>query len=89
MFELTDAAGAQLHKSLASTRMPDHEGKCFRVIPKDDKYLTLTLAKPALSDATYEHDGAIVLALPKSLRPFFKDKSLDIDETGNLKLKPH
>ena len=89
MFELTDAAGAQLHKSLASTRMPEHEGKCFRVVPKDNNYLTLKLAKPALSDATYKHDGATVLALPKALRPFFKNKSLDIDDTGNLKLKPH
>lgn len=86
MFELTDAAGAQLHKSLAGTQTPEHEGKCFRIVPKDDKSLTLKLARPAPSDATFEHDGAVVLALPKALRPFFKDKSLDTDQSGKLKL---
>ncbi len=86
MFELTDAAGAQLHKSLAGARIPDHEGKCFRVVPKDDSFLTLKLARPTSSDVTLEHDGAVVLALPKALRPFFKDKSLDIDQSGQLKL---
>lgn len=86
MFELTDAAGARLYESLAGTRMQDNETKCFRVVPKDDKYLTLKLARPAPSDVTFEHDGALVLALPKALRPFFEDKSLDIDRCGKLKL---
>lgn len=86
MFELTDAAAERLHKSLAGPRMQDHEGKCFRVVPKDDKYLTLKLAKPAPSDSTFEHDGAVVLAVPKAIRPFFKDKCLDIDKGGKLTL---
>lgn len=86
MFELTDAAGAQLHKSLTGNRIPAQDGKCFRVVPKDDKNLTLKLAKPAPSDVTFEHDGVTVLALPKALRPFFKGKSLDIDKGGQLKL---
>ena len=87
MFALTDAAGAQLHKSLSGTRMPDHEGKCFRVVPKDgDKFLTLKLARPSPGDSTFEHDGAVVLALPKAIRPLLKDKSLDVDQSGNLKL---
>lgn len=86
MFELTEAAGARLHKSLAGTRMPDDEGKCFRVVPKDEKFLTLKLARPAPSDSTFEYEGAVVLALPMALRPFFRDKSLDIDPSGKLKL---
>ena len=88
MFELTEAAGARLHESLAASRMQDDEakGKCFRVIPKDDRKLTLKLAKPAASDSTFKHDGAVVLALPKALRPFFKGKSLDIDHGGKLRL---
>ncbi|MGB5326332.1 MAG: hypothetical protein WBN40_13035 [Pseudomonadales bacterium] len=86
MFELTDAAGAELHKSLAGTRMPGQDEKCFSIIPKDDKFLTLRLATPASSDATFEYDGAVVLALPKALRPFLDDKSLDIDQSGQLKL---
>lgn len=87
MLELTEAASAQLHKSLAGTKAPDHEGKCFRIEPKNEQYLTLKLARPAPSDDTFEHEGDTVLALPKALRPFFKDRSLDIDKSGNLKLK--
>ena len=86
MLELTEAAGAQLHKSLARAQMPDHEGKCFRIVPKDKQYLTLTLERPAPTDSTFEHEGATVLALPEALSPFFKDRSLDIDKSGNLKL---
>jgi hypothetical protein len=69
--------------------MPEQEGKCYRVVPKDDKLLTLKLAKPSPTDVTFEHDGAVVLAVPKALRPFFKDKALDIDSSGNLQLKRH
>lgn len=86
MFEMTDAAGARLHQSLVAKPMPDHEYKCFRVIPKDDHQLTLRLAKPDPSDLTYKHEGTVVLALPKALKPFFKNKSLDIDAKGALRL---
>ena len=86
MFQLTDAAGEQLHKSLARIRIPEHEGKCFRMVPKDDKYLTLMLAKPGASDATFKHDGRVVLALPKALRSSFRVKSLGVDQSGKLKL---
>lgn len=86
MLELTEAAGSQLHQSLAANQIAAREQKCFRVIPKDDQQLTLTLAKPAPSDSTFEHDGTVVLAVPKALQPFFEDKSLDIDDDGRLKL---
>lgn len=86
MLEVTIAVKQQLHKSLAATPMPDREGKCFRIVPKDDKYLTLKLAEPDPSDKTFRHDGAIVLAVPKALQPFFENKSLDADHDGKLKL---
>lgn len=89
MLELTQNAGARLRRALATASMADSEGKCFRVVPKDDKQLTLKIAKPAPSDSTFEHDGEVVLALPKALRPFFDGKRLDIDGTGKLKLRPH
>lgn len=87
MFELTHAAGEQLHKSLAASRTPDLEGKCFRIVPQDERRLTLKLGKPAPSDATYEYDGDVVLAVPKSLAPFVDNRSLDIDSDGKLKLR--
>lgn len=86
MFNLKDAAGAQLHKSLATAEMPDNEGKCFRIVPKDDKFLTMQFARPAPGDETFEHEGAVVLAIPKALRLFSRNMSLDIDQSGKLKL---
>jgi hypothetical protein len=86
MLQLTEAAGAQLHKSLTENHVPEHDGKCFRMVPKDERLLTLKLGKPAPSDSTLEYDGHVVLAVPKSIGPFVEDKNLDIDSDGNLKL---
>lgn len=86
MFELTEAAKSKLHDSLVNADKPEQQGKCFRVVPKDDKFLTLKLATPAPSDAIYKHKGDSVLAMPKALQPFFEGKSLDIDDGGRLKL---
>lgn len=86
MFELTEAAKGKLHNSLAAADKPEQRGKCFRVVPKDDTFLTLKLATPSPSDTIFEHRGDNVLAMPKALQPFFEGKSLDIDNSGNLKL---
>jgi len=84
MLELTQAAKERLHKSLSMSDATGGEGKCFRIVPKDDKNLTLTLAKPADSDSTFSHEGQVILALPKVLQPLFDDRSLDIDEGGRI-----
>lgn len=86
MLELTTAAKERLHKSLCSANETREQGKCFRVVPKDDRHLTLRLARPMAGDSVFTHDGDNVLALPKALQPFFEDKSLDIDEEGQLQL---
>ena len=86
MLQLTEAASQRLQRSLAAADRPDQEGKCFRIVPKDNKNLTLRLAKPAPSDILYSQDGDTILALPKALQPFFEDKCLGIDDSGKLKL---
>jgi hypothetical protein len=86
MFELTEAAKSRLHKSLEKADRPEQQGKCFRVVPKDDKCLTLKLATPAPGDTIFRHQGDDVLAMPKALRPFFEGKSLEIDNSGKLML---
>jgi hypothetical protein len=86
MLELTDAAKKTLHKSLQTADADEHQGKCFRIVPKDDQSLTLRLATPAPSDSVFEHEGDSILALPKALEPYFEDKSLDIDSAGKLML---
>lgn len=86
MLEVTEAAKKQLHKTLGAMRTHEQHDKCFRIVPKDDKFLTLSLAKPAPSDSTFKHDGQTVLALPKGLQRVVENKSLDIDNSGKLKL---
>lgn len=86
MFELTEAAKSTLHKSLKKAQGTEQQGKCFRVVPKNDKYLTLKLASPTPSDTVFKHRGDEVLAMPKALQPFFEGKRLDIDDHGKLQV---
>ena len=86
MFELAETTKRQLSKSLAAADKPAHRGKCFRVVPKDDKLLSLTLAKPAPSDRVIEHRGKTIFALPKALEPFFDNRRLEIDASGKFVL---
>ena len=86
MFELTETARSRLHKSLENADGPEQQRKCFRVVPKNDKFLTLKLATPAPSDTVFTHKGDEVLAMPKALQPFLEGKRLDIDDSGKLKL---
>ena len=84
MLQLTQTAKEKLHASLARSDTVNDEGKCFRIVPKDEKTLTLTIEAPETSDSTFSHDGQVILALPEALQPLFEDKSLDIDDGGNL-----
>lgn len=86
MFTLTETAKGQLHNSLSTADKHELRGRCFRIVPKDNKLLTLKLATPEPSDTVFEHKGDKVLAMPKALRPFFEGKSLDIDNSGKFKL---
>ena len=84
MLQLTQTAKEKLHASLTRSDTVNEEGKCFRIVPKDEKTLTLTIATPETSDSTFSHEGQVILALPEALQPLFEDKSLDIDDGGNL-----
>ena len=84
MLQLTQTAKEKLHASLTRSETVNEEGKCFRIVPKDEKTLTLTLAEPDSTDSTFTHQGQVILALPEALGPLFKDRSLDIDAGGNL-----
>jgi hypothetical protein len=86
MLELTEAARSRLHESLEKADGPWQQGKCFRIVPKNDRLLTLKLATPTPSDTIFTHEGDEVLAMPKALQPFFEGKRLDIDDSGKLRL---
>ena len=84
MLQLTQSAKEKLHASLVQSDTVNETGKCFRIIPKDEKTLTLTLAEPDSTDSTFTHEGQVILALPEALGPLFEGRSLDIDDGGNL-----
>lgn len=84
MLQLTESAKEKLHASLNRSEGISDEDKCFRIVPKDEKTLTLTLAEPDSTDSTFTHRGQVILALPEALEPLFKDRSLDIDAGGNI-----
>jgi hypothetical protein len=84
MLQLTQSAKEKLHASLMRSDTINEAGKCFRIIPKDEKTLTMTLAEPASTDSTFTHEGQVILALPEVLGPLFEGRSLDIDDGGNL-----
>lgn len=86
MLELTDAVKQRLHESLAAADKPEQQGKCFRIMPKDERFLTLKLARPAPNDTIFTHEGDNVLALPRALKPLLQGKSLGVNSTGMLKL---
>ena len=89
MLEVTEAAKKQLHDSLLERQSGTNHGRCFRIMPKEDRSLTLNLAKPHPGDSTIEHEGQVVLAVPKSLASFFNNKNIDVDTGGNLKITRH
>jgi hypothetical protein len=84
MLQVTQTAKKKLHASLARSETVNDEGKCFRIVPKDEKTLTLKIAAPKSSDSTFSHEGQVILALPEALQPLFEDRRLDIDDGGKL-----
>lgn len=85
MLAVSTTAKKHLYKHLESSDKPGVAGKCFRVVPTaHDQFLTLSLAKPAPGDKTYQHAGKTVLALPQSLQRVCSERRLCLDDDGKL-----
>lgn len=83
MLSVSNPALEQLHTSLKASTNGE---KCFRIVPKDERSLTLEYMEFEDTDETYTFNGRTVLALPKELQPFCADKELDINDDGGLEL---
>ena len=83
MLSVSTPALEQLHSSLLSST---DTSKCFRIVPRDEKTLTLRYMEFKDSDKTFEMQGRTVLALPDALAPYCSDKNLDVGKNGNLEL---
>lgn len=86
MLSVSNAAMEQLSDRLQSVSSGDEDARCFRIVPKDETNLALSLTEPAPSDTTFEHGGNTVLAVPKELNDLCGDKSLDVNDDGKLEL---
>lgn len=86
MLSVSNAAMLQLHNALQSVAGSEEDQRCFRIVPRDEKNLGLSLASPAPTDKTYEFEGATVLAVPKELDGVCDGKSLDVNDDGKLEL---
>lgn len=83
MLSVSTPALEQLHSSLLAST---DTSKCFRIVPRDEKTLTLRYMEFKETDKTFELKGRTVLALPDALEPYCSDKNLDIGKSGNLEL---
>jgi hypothetical protein len=59
---------------------------CFR-LTRQDEGLTVSVERPAADDATFAHGGETVFAVPTYLEDALANRTLDIDENGDLTLK--
>lgn len=86
MLSVTDPALQQLHDSLVAISDENSSEKCFRIMPKDDRNLTLEYSVPADSDMTFDFNERTVLAVPKELEDICSNKNLDVNQEGKLEL---
>ena len=86
MLTVTDSALAQLAKALGQIDDPKPENACFRIVPKGDGKLTLTVDAPGPDDTTFDHGGTTVLIMSHEMRKRCEGRTLDSDDTGNVLL---
>lgn len=84
MLIVTDSALEHLYDAISQADVRPAAELCFRFVAQDDETLTLVLQTPAAGDRTFEHNGAVVLALPEQLADYFSQRTLDVDNDGQL-----
>ncbi len=83
MLSVSNPALQQLHGSLPESNSVN---KCFRIMPQDERNLTLKYMEVEDSDTTFEYEERTVLALPSDLAPLCENKRLDVNNDGQLEL---
>ena len=82
MFTLTEAAGARLADKLV--RKSAGEDVALRFVRQaEPRRWSLRLDKPCPSDATFSHEGRIVLVLDEQSSQLLTNRMLDIRETDD------
>lgn len=87
MFTATHSALRRLYNTIDQYDAPEVGEECFRMIAQEDDSLGLLLQKPAPNDETFDCEGRPVLAMSKALMEHLSERTLDIDESGELLLR--
>ncbi len=86
MLTVTDIALSKLAIAKDRIEDPKPENACFRIVPADQGKLTLTVGTPKESDASFRHDGNVVLVIDQTLDTVTDGRVLDADPAGQLVL---
>ena len=86
MLTITESALIHLAGAIGAIDEPKPEKACFRIVPKGDGKLTLTVDTPGPDDTEFEHAGTTVLVFADDIRERCEGRTLDADDGGNLVL---
>ena len=86
MLTVSTAALKKIGTTIASMGNSHDDDPCLRMVREDEAGLALSFEPPQESDETYDYQGRTVLAVPRELSGFCEDKTLDVDDSGNLLL---
>jgi hypothetical protein len=86
MLTVADSALAQLANAVGQIDDPKPKNACFRIVPKGDGKLTLTVDVPRPDDTAFDHDEKTVLVTSDEMCERCEGRTLDSDDSGNLLL---
>ncbi|MCA9295251.1 MAG: hypothetical protein KC983_02015 [Phycisphaerales bacterium] len=86
MLTVTESARSHLAGALDKIDAPKPDNACFRIVPRGDGKLALTVDAPAPDDTKVEHAGTTVLVLADDIRERCEGRTLDAVDGGNLVL---
>lgn len=86
MLTVSEAALERFRETVARMCNSQDDSKCLRFVRSGETGLALSLEMPQSDDTTFDHKGRTVLAVPDELADFCSDKTLDVDDEGNLTL---
>jgi hypothetical protein len=86
MLTVTESALSHLAGALGEMNGPKSENACFRIVPRGQGELALTVDTPDPEDTEFEHAGTTVLVLAEDIVERCDGRTLDSDAGGNLVL---
>lgn len=86
MLSITNEARKMCHDTMSQLEIPDSASKCLRLQNTEKRGLMLTFDEPRTSDSIIKYDGKDLIAVPEKYVAFCADKTLALDDKGQLVL---